>query len=60
MATKEQIVKAQSELPDDADYEEAMDRLLLLYETERRLLQVSEGKIVNQEEAVALTFRGPA
>ena len=60
MATKEQIVKAQSELPDDADYEEAMDRLLLLYKIEGGLRQVREGKTVGKEEAAALAIRGPA
>jgi hypothetical protein len=39
METKQQILKAIEELPDDAGVEEAMDRLYLLYKNERGLRQ---------------------
>ncbi len=39
MGTKQQILKAMEELPDDASVEDALDRLYLLYKVERGLLQ---------------------
>jgi elongation factor P--beta-lysine ligase len=37
VGTKQQILKAIEELPDDAGVEEALDRLYLLYKVERGL-----------------------
>ena len=44
METKRQILKAIEELPDDAGVEDALDRLYLLYETERGLRQADRGE----------------
>jgi hypothetical protein len=35
MTTKESIVKAMTELPEDASFEDAMDKLHVLYRIER-------------------------
>jgi predicted transcriptional regulator len=51
MATKEQILKAIQELPDDASAEDALDRLYLLYKIERGLHQADRGELISQEEA---------
>ena len=53
MTTKEQILKAMSELPDDASIEEAMERLYLLYKIERGIGQADAGQKVTQAEARA-------
>ena len=50
MGTKQQILKAMEELPDDAGVEDAMDRLYLLYKVERGLLQADRGELISQEE----------
>jgi hypothetical protein len=39
VGTKQQILKAIEELPDDAGVEDALDRLYLLYKVERGLRQ---------------------
>jgi predicted transcriptional regulator len=52
MTTKEAIVKAMQELPDDAGYEEAIERLYVLYKIERGLEQLDAGQSVSHEEAV--------
>ena len=51
METKQQILKAIEELPDDATVEDAIDRLYLLYKIERGLRQADNGEVVSQEEA---------
>ena len=51
METKQQILKAIEELPDDAGVEEAIDRLYLLYKIERGLRQADHGELISQEEA---------
>ena len=51
MATKEQMLKAIEELPDDATIEDALERLYLLYKIERRQKQADNGALVTQEEA---------
>ncbi len=51
MATKEQMLKAIEELPDDATIEDALERLYLLYKIERGLKQADNGALVTQEEA---------
>ena len=50
MGTKQQILKAIEELPDDASVEDAMDRLYLLYKVERGLRQADGGELISQEE----------
>ena len=51
METKQQILKAIEELPDDAGVEEAIDRLYLLYKIERGLRQADSGELISQEDA---------
>ncbi len=51
MDTKQQILKAIEELPDDASVEDALDRLYLLYKIERGLRQADGGELISQEEA---------
>lgn len=51
MSTKEQMLKAIRELPNDATVEDAMERLYLLYKVERGIAQAEAGQKVSQEEA---------
>jgi len=51
MDTKQQILKAIEELPDDASVEDALERLYLLYKIERGLKQADNGELVTQDEA---------
>ena len=53
MAAKRDILKALDDLPDDADIEDAVERLYLLYKVERGLDQVKAGRTVTQAEAKA-------
>ena len=50
MGTKQLILKAIEELPEDAGVEEALDRLYLLYKVERGLRQADSGELISQEE----------
>jgi predicted transcriptional regulator len=50
MTTKEMVVKAVSELPDDAEIEDAMERLLLLAKIERGLQQADAGETIPHDE----------
>jgi predicted transcriptional regulator len=50
VGTKQQILKAIEELPDDAGVEEALDRLYLLYKVERGLRQADNGELISSEE----------
>jgi len=51
MKTKKQILKAIEQLPDDAGFEEALERLYLLYKVEKGLRQAERGELISQEEA---------
>ena len=51
MTTKEQMLRAITELPDDATIEDAMERLYLLYKVERGITQADAGQKVSQDEA---------
>ena len=51
MVTKQQMLKAIQELPDDASVEDAMERLYLLQKVERGIAQADAGEKVSQEEA---------
>ena len=51
METKQQILKAIEDLPDDASVEDALDRIYLLYKIERGLGQADRGELISQEEA---------
>jgi predicted transcriptional regulator len=48
--TKQQILRAIQELPEDAKVEDALDRLYLLYKVERGLRQADSGELISQEE----------
>lgn len=50
METKQQILKAIEELPDDAGVEDALDRLYLLYKIERGLRQADRGELLSQAQ----------
>jgi hypothetical protein len=51
MTTKEQMLQAIRELPDEATVEDAMERLYLLYKIDRGIAQADAGQKVSQEEA---------
>ncbi len=57
MPTKEQMIKAIADLPEDATVHDAMERLYLLYKVERGLAQAEAGQKVSQEEARRLIRR---
>ena len=46
MTTKERVVQAIQELPDDASIEDAMERLLFLAKIERGLRQADAGETI--------------
>ena len=52
MITKELIINAVSDLPDDASIEDAMERLLLLSKIDRGLQQVENGNTIPHSEVV--------
>ncbi len=51
MDTKQQILRAIQQLPDDASIEDALERLYLLYKVERGLRQADGGELISQDEA---------
>ncbi len=51
MDTKQQILRAIQQLPDDASIEDALERLYLLYKIERGLRQADSGELISQDEA---------
>ena len=50
MGTKQQIVRALEDLPDDAKIEDALDRLYLMYKVEKGLEQADRGELITPEE----------
>ena len=50
METKQQMLKAIQELPEDASVEDALDRLYLLYKVEKGLRQADRGELISQED----------
>ena len=48
--TKQQMLKAIEELPDDASVEDALDRLYLLYKVDKGLGQADRGELISQED----------
>jgi len=48
--TKQQMLKAIEELPEDAGVEDALDRLYLLYKVEKGLRQADRGELISQEQ----------
>ena len=51
MDTKQQMLKAIEELPEDAKVEDALERLYLLYKIDRGIKQADAGELMSQEEA---------
>ena len=51
MTTKQNILKAIEDLPEDAGVEEALERLYLLFKIETGLRQADRGELISQEEA---------
>lgn len=51
---KEMIVKAVQELPEDASFEDAFEKLLLLHKIEMGMAQYEAGDVVSHEEAKVL------
>jgi predicted transcriptional regulator len=51
--TKQDILKALADLPEDASIEDAIDRLVYLYKIERGIQDAYAGKKITQEEAKA-------
>ena len=50
MTTKEKVLQAVNNLPDDASIEDAMDRLLFLAKIERGLQQADAGQTISHSE----------
>jgi predicted transcriptional regulator len=50
MTTKEKVLQAVNNLPDDASIEDVMDRLLLLAKIERGLQQADAGQTIAHSE----------
>jgi predicted transcriptional regulator len=46
MTTKEKVVQAVQDLPDDASYEDAMERLLFLAKIEKGVQQADSGQTI--------------
>lgn len=51
--TKFEIVRAASELPDDATLDDAFDRLFMLHKIERGLKEAQAGETMTQDEIQA-------
>jgi predicted transcriptional regulator len=51
MDTKQQILKAIEELPDDANVGDALERLYLHYKIDKGIQQADAGELVSQDEA---------
>lgn len=51
MTTKQDIIKALEDLPQDATLEDAIERLYLLHKIERGIAQADAGQTVSQGEA---------
>jgi len=51
MGTKQEILKAIAELPDEANVEDALERLYLLYKIDKGIKQADAGELVSQDEA---------
>jgi len=51
LETKQQILKAIEDLPDDATVEDALERLYLLYKVDKGIKQADSGELLSQEGA---------
>jgi hypothetical protein len=52
MTTKQRILRAMEELPEDTTVEAAIERLLFVSQLERRLDELNEGRSISHEEAL--------
>ncbi len=50
MTTKQKLLKAVRTLPDNATYEDAMERLLVLAKIDRGLKQLDAGETISHEK----------
>ena len=50
MTTKQKVIKAVKTLPENATYEDAMERLLVLAKIDRGLKQLEAGETVSHEK----------
>jgi hypothetical protein len=57
MTTKEKVLQAVQDLPDDASIEDAMERLLFLAKIEKGLRQADAGETISQAEMKERTAR---
>jgi len=57
MTTKEKVLRAVQDLPEDASIEDAMERLLFLAKIERGLRQADRGETISQAEMKERTAR---
>ena len=51
MYTKQMMLEAIEALPDDANVEDASERLYLLYKVDKGIAQADAGRLISQEEA---------
>jgi hypothetical protein len=51
LTTKELILLAMADLPEDATYEDAMDVILLLYKIQRGIEEADAGHTISNDEA---------
>ncbi|MBI4481132.1 MAG: hypothetical protein HY651_14025 [Acidobacteria bacterium] len=51
MNTKQEMLKAIGELPDEANVEDALEWLYLLYKVDKGIKQADAGELVTQDEA---------
>jgi len=49
LTAKEKMLQAVKDLPDEASYEDAMERLLLLAKVERGLTQTEQGAMLSHD-----------
>jgi predicted transcriptional regulator len=50
MTTKQKVIKAVQALPDDASFEDAMERLLFMAKVEKGLQQADAGQTISHEK----------
>lgn len=51
--TKSEIERSISALPDDASVQDALDRLVVLYEIDQGLTDLREGRVVSHDQVLA-------
>lgn len=51
MSPKQEMLKAIAELPDEANFEDALERLYLLYKINKGIKQADAGELISQDEA---------